>query len=52
LLRNARGKPLRECLAIEFELSMGYARHPDFIEGARAVLVDKDRKPRWQSRPS
>jgi enoyl-CoA hydratase len=48
LLRNARGKPLRECLAIEFELSMVYARHPDFIEGARAVLVDKDRKPRWQ----
>lgn len=48
LLRAARGKSLRECLAIEFELSMAYARHPDFIEGARAVLVDKDRKPRWQ----
>ena len=48
LLRNARGKSLRECLAIEFELSMAFARHPDFIEGARAVLVDKDRKPRWQ----
>jgi enoyl-CoA hydratase len=50
LLRAARGKSLRECLAIEFELSMAYARHPDFIEGARAVLVDKDRKPRWQPR--
>ena len=49
LLRAARGKSLRECLAIEFELSMAFARHPDFIEGARAVLVDKDRKPRWQS---
>jgi enoyl-CoA hydratase len=49
LLRAAHGKPLRECLAIEFELSMAFARHPDFIEGARAVLVDKDRKPRWQS---
>jgi len=52
LLRAARGKSLRECLALEFELSMAFARHPDFIEGARAVLVDKDRKPRWQSRPS
>jgi len=49
LLRAAHGKPLRECLAIEFELSMAFARHPDFIEGARAVLVDKDRKPHWQS---
>lgn len=48
LLRAAHGKPLRECLAIEFELSMAFARHPDFIEGARAMLVDKDRKPRWQ----
>ena len=49
LLRDARGKSLRECLAIEFELSMEFARHPDFIEGARAMLVDKDRKPRWQA---
>jgi enoyl-CoA hydratase len=49
LLRTARGKSLRECLAIEFDLSMEFARHPDFIEGARAVLVDKDRKPRWRN---
>lgn len=48
LLRGAHGKSLSDCLAIEFELSMAFARHPDFIEGARAVLVDKDRKPRWQ----
>ena len=51
LLQEAHGKSLRECLAIEFELSMAFARHPDFIEGARAVLVDKDRKPRWQAWP-
>jgi enoyl-CoA hydratase len=49
LLRAARGKSLRECLALEFDASMAFARHPDFIEGARAVLVDKDRKPRWES---
>jgi enoyl-CoA hydratase len=49
LLRAARGKSLRECLALEFEASMHAARHPDFIEGARAMLVDKDRRPRWQT---
>jgi enoyl-CoA hydratase/carnithine racemase len=47
LLRVAKGKSLAGCLALEFEQSMIAARHADFIEGARAVLVDKDRQPRW-----
>jgi enoyl-CoA hydratase len=51
LLRAAKGRSLKECLALEFEGSMIAARHPDFIEGARAVLVDKDRQPRWQPWP-
>lgn len=49
LLNAAQGKSLAECLALEFDGSMHAARHADFIEGARAVLVDKDRKPRWQA---
>ena len=49
LLRAAHGQSLRECLALEFEGSMHAAQHPDFIEGTRAVLVDKDRRPRWQT---
>jgi enoyl-CoA hydratase/carnithine racemase len=49
LLQQAKGKSLRACLDLEFEASMIAAFHPDFIEGARAVLVDKDRQPKWQA---
>ena len=51
LLDDAKGRSLRDCLALEFSASMIAAFDPDFIEGARAVLVDKDRSPRWRADP-
>ncbi|PID63994.1 MAG: enoyl-CoA hydratase [Gammaproteobacteria bacterium] len=41
---------LEAALARELEQSAITARHPDFIEGVRAVLVDKDRNPKWVER--
>ncbi len=38
---------LRDALAAELALTRHVTRHPDFAEGVRAMVVDKDRQPRW-----
>lgn len=35
-------------LALDLRLASFMARRPDFAEGVRAVLVDRDQRPRWQ----
>ena len=48
-LRRARGLgSLEEALAQEFRVSTRHLTAPDFVEGIRAQLVDKDRTPRWR----
>ena len=39
---------LGAALARELEAARAILRHPDFVEGVRAVLVDKTRDPAWQ----
>lgn len=47
-LRRARLLPdLEACLALEYELCCFMLQTPDFPEGVRAAVVDKDRQPRW-----
>jgi enoyl-CoA hydratase/carnithine racemase len=48
LLRANEGRPLpevfhREALAAHFMIT-----HPDYLEGIRARIIDKDDQPRWQ----
>ena len=47
LLRAGAGRTLPQCLAAELALTRHVTRHPDFSEGVRAMVVDKDRTPRW-----
>jgi enoyl-CoA hydratase len=47
-LRRGANLTLPQCQAAELALTRTTMRHPDFAEGVRAVVVDKDRKPRWQ----
>jgi enoyl-CoA hydratase len=47
-LRSARQLPsLEACLAQEYRTSLAFLATPDFVEGIRAAVVDKDRRPRW-----
>ncbi len=47
-LREAAGKPLREVFKSELVLAVNIVRYPEFAEGVRALLIDKDRNPQWQ----
>ncbi len=40
-------KSLSECLAMEKNMAIHFMNNPDFYEGVRAVLVDKDGSPKW-----
>jgi enoyl-CoA hydratase/carnithine racemase len=46
--RRARHLSLAQVFRLEFIVSLHCAAHPDFAEGIRALLIDKDQKPAWQ----
>ncbi len=50
-IRNAATLPdLAACLARELPLTRVLLRRPDFMEGVRAQVIDKDRNPSWSPR--
>ncbi|MSO90925.1 MAG: enoyl-CoA hydratase/isomerase family protein [Acetobacteraceae bacterium] len=46
-LRIGAGLDLAACLAMELRMTQVITKHPDFIEGVRATLVDRDHNPKW-----
>ena len=47
-LHEHRHSSLSECFAADLKLSSAMVQHPEFKEGVRAVLIDKDQNPQWQ----
>jgi enoyl-CoA hydratase/carnithine racemase len=46
-LWETRHSSLREVFQSELQLGTNIVRHPEFAEGVRALLIDKDRNPQW-----
>lgn len=48
LLGRARHQSLADTFRMEYIASLHCCAEPDFREGIRALLIDKDRSPRWR----
>jgi enoyl-CoA hydratase/carnithine racemase len=46
-ISRGAGLSLPDALAAELRLTRTVTAHPDFAEGVRAMVIDKDRTPRW-----
>ncbi|MFK9004658.1 enoyl-CoA hydratase/isomerase family protein [Pseudomonas pergaminensis] len=47
MLRRGRRLQLEQCFALELHLDRQWFERGDLIEGVRALIIDKDKRPRW-----
>ncbi|MFY9959900.1 enoyl-CoA hydratase/isomerase family protein [Pseudomonas sp.] len=47
MLRRGRHLSLEDCFKMELHLDRQWFEHGDLIEGVRALIIDKDKQPRW-----
>lgn len=46
-IRLAKNMDFKEVMRMEYRISQACVKAPDFYEGVRAALIDKDRQPKW-----
>jgi enoyl-CoA hydratase len=47
-IRNGKQLSFDDCMKMEFRIAHRITKSADFVEGVRAVIVDKDNAPKWQ----
>lgn len=47
-IKRATGLGLEETFMLELVIAVQCAQHPDFTEGVRALIIDKDNAPKWK----
>ena len=47
-LKYAHGMDFDDVMVMEYRLSQACAKNHDFVEGVRALLIDKDQDPNWR----
>lgn len=48
MLLRGRSLPLADCFAMELHIGRQWFEKGNIMEGVRALIVDKDKQPRWQ----
>ena len=46
-IREGVNLSFEDCMRLEYRLARYCMTHPDFYEGVRAVIIDKDNQPNW-----
>lgn len=49
LIQLGKHKTLTECFQMEYSLIPKWMEFGDFLEGVRAVIIDKDNQPKWRN---
>ncbi len=47
-VRRGASLDFDQALVLEYRISQAFMQGPDFYEGVRAAIIDKDQAPRWQ----
>ena len=47
-IKRGRSMGLKEVFEMEYKIAQGFMQHTEFFEGVRALLIDKDKSPKWK----